>query len=94
MELLTRKYYTNFRPSAYILNYHVNDNEAFKGCHTHGQERAFIRNRVLPFLHLIISILRMRAPEAFMELNDIVWRGFYKTYPIGICYDLDITKFT
>src|SRR6266566_4677825 len=97
------------------LNYHINDDKTFKGRHTRGQEGAFSRQRLLPFSHLIISILRMGkqglqremdsffretenkafnirritkggfsksrrnlAPEAFMELNDIVWRGFYK----------------
>lgn len=97
------------------LNYHINDNETFKGRHTNGPEGTFSRNRLLPFGHLIISILRMGktglqremdsffkeisneefnvrkitkggfsksrrnlAPEAFLELNDLVWRRFYK----------------
>jgi hypothetical protein len=97
------------------LNYHINDDEGFKGRHTHGQERAFTRNRLLPFGHLIVSLLKMGkmglqremdnffreteneefsirritkggfsksrrnlSPEAFVELNDRVWRDFYR----------------
>ena len=86
-----------------------------KGRDTHGQEGSFSRNRLLPFGHLIISILKMGktglqremdnffrkteneqfsirritkggfsksrrklSPEAFLELNDIIWKDFYK----------------
>ena len=103
------------------LNYHINDSEAFKGRHTHGQDGAFTRNRLLPFGHLIISILRMGkmglqremdgfltekeneqfnirritksgfsrsrrklAPEAFLELNDIIWKDFYKEVDLNL----------
>ena len=37
------------------LNYHINDNDAYKGRHTNGQEGAFTRNRLLPFGHLILT---------------------------------------
>ncbi|HEY4287849.1 MAG TPA: IS4 family transposase [Puia sp.] len=97
------------------LNYHINDNEAFKGRYKNGPEGDFTRNRLLPFGHLIISILRVGksglqremdsffketeneqfsirkvtksafsksrqelAPEAFRELNDLIWKDFYK----------------
>ena len=97
------------------LNYHINDNEAFKGRHTNGQEGALTRNRLLPLSHLIVSKLGMGksglqremdrflketeneqftirritksgfsrtsqklAPEAFQELNDIIWKDFYE----------------
>lgn len=97
------------------MQYQNQASEAFKGRHTHGQEGVFTRNRLLPFGHSIISILRMGkmglqreldsflketeneqfsirritksgfsrsrrklAPEAFLELNDIVWKDFIR----------------
>ena len=97
------------------LNYHINDSKAYKDRHKHGPEGAFTRKRLLPFGHLIISILKMGrtglqremdtffketeneafsirkvtkggfsksrrnlAPEAFSELNDIIWKDFYQ----------------
>jgi hypothetical protein len=41
------------------LNCHINDDEAFKGRYTRGQEGAFTRKRLLPFGYLIVSILKM-----------------------------------
>lgn len=55
------------------VNYHINENAAFKGRHKNGREGAFSRNRILPFSHLIISILRMgknglqREMDAFFK---------------------------
>jgi hypothetical protein len=51
------------------LNYHINDNEAFKSRHRNGRERAFTRNRLLSFSHLIISILRMGRTGLQREMD-------------------------
>lgn len=37
------------------LNYHINDDENFKGHHKNGWEGAFTRNRLLPFNYLIVA---------------------------------------
>ncbi len=52
------------------LNYHINDNETFKGRHTNGPEGTFSRNRLLPFGHLIISILRMGKQGLQREMDS------------------------
>jgi len=54
------------------LNYHINDSEAFKGRHAHGQEGAFTKNRLLPFGHLIISILRMGKTRLQREMDSFL----------------------
>jgi hypothetical protein len=52
------------------LNHHINEDEAYKGRHKRGQEGAFSRNRLLPFGHLIISILRMGKTGLQREMDS------------------------
>ena len=42
----------------------------FKGRHTHGQEGAFTRRRLLPFGYLIVSILRMGKRGLQREMDS------------------------
>ena len=54
------------------LNYHINEDEKFKGRHTNGPEGAFTRNRLLPFNYLIVSILKMGKSGLQWEMDSFL----------------------
>jgi hypothetical protein len=52
------------------LNYHINDDDAFKGRQMHGQEGFFTRRWLLPFGPLIVSIIRMGKQGLQREMDS------------------------